>query len=34
MALALFAGFVVYKETVRPTLHDVALAFRQARQHQ
>jgi len=28
VALALFAGFVVYKETVRPALHDVALAFR------
>jgi len=34
VALALFAGFVVYKETVRPALHDVALALRQARQHQ
>jgi len=34
VALALFAGFVVYKETVRPALHDVALTFRQAWQHQ
>jgi glycosyltransferase involved in cell wall biosynthesis len=34
VALALFAGFVVYKETVRPVLHDVALAFRQVWQHQ